>query len=34
MSFDADTQRQGAAWRVEKHTPRGALPLRAGQLRR
>jgi hypothetical protein len=33
-SFDADTQRQGAASRARKHTARGALPLRAGQLRR
>jgi hypothetical protein len=33
-SFDADTQRQGAASRAREHTSCGALPLRAGQLRR
>lgn len=31
-SFDADTHRQGAASRARKHTSRGALPMRAGQL--
>jgi hypothetical protein len=34
MSFDADTHRQCAARRVDKPTPRGALPVRARQLRR
>jgi hypothetical protein len=33
-SFDADTHRQGAASRAREHTSRGALPVRAGQLRR
>lgn len=33
-SFDTDTQRQGAAWRALVLTPGGALPLRAGRLRR
>lgn len=33
-SFDVDTQRQGAARRVDKPTPCGALTVRAGQLRR
>jgi hypothetical protein len=33
-SFDADTHRQGAAGRAGELTPRGALPVRAGQLRR
>jgi hypothetical protein len=33
-SFDADTQRHCAAKRAGEHTPRGAMPLRAGQLRR
>ncbi len=33
-SFDADTQLQCAASRAQKHTSRGALQLRAGQLRR
>ena len=33
-SFDADTHRQGAASRVVDHASRGALPVRAGQLRR
>jgi hypothetical protein len=33
-SFDADTHRQGAASRVADHASRGALPVRAGQLRR
>jgi len=33
-SFDADTHRQGAASRAGEHTFRGALPVRAGQLRR
>ena len=33
-SFDTDTHRQGAASRAREHTSRGALPLRAGQLRR
>jgi len=33
-SFDADTHRQGAASRAQEHTPCGALPVRAGQLRR
>jgi hypothetical protein len=31
-SFDADTRRQCAAKRAGKRTPRGALPVRAGQL--
>jgi hypothetical protein len=33
-SFDADTHRQGAASRAREHSPCGALPVRAGQLRR
>jgi hypothetical protein len=33
-SFDTDTHRQGAARRADNPTPRGALPVRAGQLRR
>ena len=33
-SFDSDTQRHCAARRAGKRTPRGAMPLRAGQLRR
>lgn len=33
-SFDTDTLRQGAAKRAGEPTPRGALPVRAGQLRR
>jgi hypothetical protein len=33
-SFDSDTHRQGAARRAGELTPRGALPVRAGQLRR
>ena len=33
-SFDADTHRQGAAGRTLTNTPRGALPVRAGQRRR
>ena len=33
-SFDTDTHRQGTASRAPKHTSRGALPVRAGQLRR
>ncbi|HZY17531.1 MAG TPA: AAA family ATPase [Ramlibacter sp.] len=33
-SFAADTHRQGAARRVDKPTPCGALPVRGGQLRR
>jgi len=33
-SFDADTQRHCAAQRVGERTPRGAMPLRAGQLQR
>jgi len=33
-SFDADPQRHCAARRADEHTPRGAMPLRAGQLRR
>ena len=33
-SFDADTHRQGAARRAGELTLRGALPVRAGQLRR
>ncbi len=33
-SFDADTHRQGAASRAREHTSCGALPVRAGQLRR
>lgn len=33
-SFDADTHRQGAARRVLPRTARGALPVRADQLRR
>jgi len=33
-SFDTDTHRQGAASRARERTSRGALPVRAGQLRR
>jgi hypothetical protein len=33
-SFDTDTLRQGAASRAGERTSRGALPQRAGQLRR
>jgi hypothetical protein len=33
-SFDADTQRHCAARRMLPRTARGAMPLRAGQLRR
>jgi hypothetical protein len=33
-SFDADTHRQGAASRAREHRSCGALPVRAGQLRR
>ncbi len=33
-SFDSDTHRQGAAKRSGELTPRGALPVRAGQLQR
>jgi hypothetical protein len=33
-SFDTDAQRHCAASRARKHTLRGAMPLRAGQLRR
>lgn len=33
-SFDTDTQRHCAASLAQEHTPRGAMPLRAGQLRR
>jgi hypothetical protein len=33
-SFDADTHRQGAARRAGELARRGALPMRAGQLRR
>jgi hypothetical protein len=33
-SFDADTQRHCAAKHAGERTPRGAMPLRAGQLRR
>jgi len=33
-SFDTDTHRQGAPQRAGELTPRGALPVRAGQLRR
>jgi hypothetical protein len=33
-SFDTDTHRQAAAKRAGELTPRGGLPLRAGQLRR
>jgi hypothetical protein len=33
-SFDSDTQRHCAAKRAGERTPRGAMPLRAGQLRR
>ena len=33
-SFDTDTQRHCAASRVRELTPRGAMPLRAGQLQR
>lgn len=32
--FDTDTQVQRAANRAHEHTSRGALQLRAGQLRR
>ena len=33
-SFDTDTQRHCAARRPGDRAPRGAMPLRAGQLRR
>ena len=33
-SFDADTQRHCAAKRANERTPRGAMPLSAGQLQR
>lgn len=33
-SFDTDTQRHCAARRAGEPTPRGAIPLRAGQLQR
>ena len=33
-SFDTDTQWHSAAKRVGERTPRGAMPLRAGQLQR
>jgi hypothetical protein len=33
-SFDPDTQQHCAARRAGERTPRGAKPLRAGQLRR
>lgn len=33
-SFDTDTQRNSATRRADKLTPRGAMPLRAGQLQR
>jgi hypothetical protein len=33
-SFDTDTQRHCAAKRAGERTPRGAMPLRAGQLQR
>lgn len=33
-SFDTDTLRHGAATRAGERTSRGALPQRAGQLRR
>jgi hypothetical protein len=33
-SFDTDTQRHCAGSRARKHTSRGAMPLRAGQLQR
>jgi hypothetical protein len=33
-SFDTDTHRQGAAQPAGDQGPRGALPVRAGQLRR
>ena len=33
-SFDTDTQRDCAASRAREHTSCGALPVRAGQLRR
>ena len=33
-SFDTDTQRHCAAKRASEPTPLGAMPLRAGQLRR
>jgi hypothetical protein len=33
-SFDTDTQRHCAASRAREHTSCGAMPLRAGQLRR
>lgn len=32
--FDADTQRHCAASPARKHTSRGAMPLRAGQVQR
>jgi hypothetical protein len=32
--FDSDTQRHCAAKRAGELTPRGAMPLRAGQLQR
>jgi hypothetical protein len=33
-SFDSDTQRHCTAKRAGERRPRGAMPLRAGQLRR
>ena len=33
-SFDADTHRHCAARRTGELTPRGAMPVRTGQLRR
>ena len=33
-SFDADTQRHCSARRARERMPRGAMPLRAGQLQR
>lgn len=33
-AFDADTQRHCPPRRAGERTPRGAMPLRAGQLRR
>ena len=33
-SFDSGTQRLCAAKRAGERTPRGAMPLRAGQFRR
>ena len=33
-SFDADTHRHSAAKRAGERTPRAAMPVRAGQLRR